>query len=147
MKTLLVFLAMLLVLSSFFIYVEDTNNYIKLQKSLKALAEECAAGAALFPDSTSTKDKYVVNTDAAEAYVQFIVSNYSTTLVCFSSDNGAVSVTTASFINDSGNTCTRAVCSWNPKNGYKLFRFSFLNFPEKISQTSVYEIKKNEYIN
>ena len=31
-------------------YAGDLNNYVSLQRRLKALAEECAAGAALFID-------------------------------------------------------------------------------------------------
>jgi len=141
-KTLIVFLAMLIVLSSFLVFVEDSDNYLKLQKSLKALAEECAAGGALFFDDSSTEDQYIVDIESANEYANYIVSNYRTTLRCLSSSCGEITVSTSAFINSRGNTCTRSVCVWKPINGYRLFRLTFLKTPEYTEEVSVYEIKR-----
>ena len=73
MKVFIVFMAMMLVLTSFLAFSADMDRYVKLQGHLKALAEECAAGAALFTD----EDRYsagemVIDYDDAAAYVGFM---------------------------------------------------------------------------
>ena len=73
MKIFIVFLAMMLVLTSFIAFSADMDRYVKLQGHLKALAEECAAGAALFTDeSRYAAGDMVIDQDSAEAYVDFL---------------------------------------------------------------------------
>jgi hypothetical protein len=50
MKVLIVFLGLLLICCGFVIYQSDMGRYVRAQTALKALAEECAAGAALYFD-------------------------------------------------------------------------------------------------
>ena len=73
MKIFIVFLAMMLVLTSFIAFSADMDRYVKLQGHLKALAEECAAGAALFTDeSRYAEGDMVIDYDDACAYIGFM---------------------------------------------------------------------------
>jgi len=73
MKVFIVFLAMMLVLTSFIAFSADMDRYVRLQAHLKALAEECAAGAALFTDeSRYAEGDMVIDYDYAYAYTGFM---------------------------------------------------------------------------
>ena len=73
MKIFIVFLAMMLVLTSFIAFSADLDRYMKLQGHVKALAEECAAGASLFTDETRyAAGDMVIDHDDAIAYVAFL---------------------------------------------------------------------------
>ncbi|WP_027398260.1 hypothetical protein [Anaerovorax odorimutans] len=50
MKTFIVFVGILIINISFIIYQGDMNRYVQAQNFLKATAEECASGAALYYD-------------------------------------------------------------------------------------------------
>ncbi len=47
MKTLIVFVSMLIVFLMFFSYLTDMNEYMQAQRLLKMLAEDCACAGAL----------------------------------------------------------------------------------------------------
>jgi len=80
MKTFLVFLAMVLVLVSFLTWASDLQRYMSVQSHLKALAEECAGGAALFTDPDAyAQGRLVINETAADQYVRFLIQNAEST--------------------------------------------------------------------
>jgi hypothetical protein len=75
MKIFLVFLALLILMTAAMSYAADMNGYVSLQRRLKALAEECAAGASLFTDPESFADGTVsIDEDDAYAYAEFLIS-------------------------------------------------------------------------
>ena len=56
-------------------YAGDLNNYVSLQRRLKALAEECAAGAALFIDPAGfAEGTLTIDEDDAYAYAEFMIN-------------------------------------------------------------------------
>lgn len=75
MKVFIVFMAMMLVLTGFLIFSADMGRYVRLQGHLKALAEECAAGASLFTDAERySAGETVIDYDDAAAYVGFMTA-------------------------------------------------------------------------
>jgi hypothetical protein len=75
MKTLLVFLGLLLICAAFVFYQNDMGRYMRAQTALKALAEECAAGAALYFDEEAyAEGRMVFNEEEARAYIDYILA-------------------------------------------------------------------------
>ena len=75
MKVFLVFLALFLVNITFLVYQGDMNRYVQIQAFLKAVAEECAAGASLYYDEEEYgRGKMVIDKGEAMAYGDYIVS-------------------------------------------------------------------------
>lgn len=56
MKVFIVFMGLLFINVSFLSYQGDLGRYVRCQAFLKATAEECAAGAALYYDETAYSD-------------------------------------------------------------------------------------------
>jgi hypothetical protein len=76
MKALIVFLGMLLICASFVLYRGDMGRYMRAQTALKALAEECAAGAALYFDEDAyAEGRMVFNEDEARAFIAYMLAN------------------------------------------------------------------------
>ena len=74
MKILIVFFAIVILNVTFLCYNTDMDRYVKLQAHLKALAEESAAGAALFVDEKLySQGILAVDKAAADAYIDFMV--------------------------------------------------------------------------
>lgn len=74
MKVFIVFLGLLMINLSFVCYQNDMAYYQQLQKELKAVAEECAAGAALYYDEAAYgQGLLVVKDQDAAAYAQYLV--------------------------------------------------------------------------
>jgi hypothetical protein len=75
MKTLLVFLGMLLICAAFVFYQGDMGRYVRAQTALKALAEECAAGAALYFDEEAyAEGRMIFNEEEARAYIAHMLA-------------------------------------------------------------------------
>lgn len=73
MKVFIVFLGLLLVNISFLTYQSDMERYVQAQIFLKALAEECAAGAALYYDPKEySEGKFVFNYDEGRKYAEYL---------------------------------------------------------------------------
>ena len=73
MKTFIVFLALLIVFTSFLSYTSDLDRYVKLQNHLKALAEECALGSSLFADEDEySEGRLVIDEISAQEYTGFL---------------------------------------------------------------------------
>lgn len=74
MKVFIVFFAMLIINISFLSFNGDMDRYVKLQTHLKALAEESAAGAALFYDREAYSQGILcINQESARAYIEFLL--------------------------------------------------------------------------
>ncbi|MDD2215978.1 MAG: hypothetical protein PHE41_05355 [Eubacteriales bacterium] len=74
MKVLIVFIGLLIVNVTFVIYQGDLGRYIHLQTFLKAAAEECAAGAALYYDEEAySHGTMIINQKEAIRYTDYIV--------------------------------------------------------------------------
>ena len=75
MKVLLVFMALLSLNLMFLTYQSDMNQYNRQQALLKSVAEECAAGAALFFDEEEFSLGFLkFNREESEKYVNHILS-------------------------------------------------------------------------
>jgi hypothetical protein len=75
MKVLIVFLGMLLICTAFMFYQNDVGRYMRAQTALKALAEECAAGAALYFDADAyALGRMLFNEDEARAYIAHMLA-------------------------------------------------------------------------
>lgn len=67
-------MGLLLVGVSFVIFQGDMNRYLQIQSFLKATAEECAAGAALYYDSEAySLGRMYFQRDEASRYVAYMV--------------------------------------------------------------------------
>ncbi|GAB1475689.1 hypothetical protein MASR2M70_05210 [Bacillota bacterium] len=70
MKVFIVFLALLIVNTTFISFAGDLNRYVRLQTYLKAAAEEAAAGAALYYDEEAFgRGIMIINRDEGEKYI------------------------------------------------------------------------------
>ncbi|MDR2089471.1 MAG: hypothetical protein LBP73_08960 [Clostridiales Family XIII bacterium] len=75
MKVLIVFTGLLLVCAAFVFYQNDMGRYMRAQTALKALAEECAAGAALYFDEEAyAEGRTIFNEDEARACVAYMLA-------------------------------------------------------------------------
>lgn len=80
MKLFIVFLAIVLLNISFLTYQSDLSRYLHMQSTIKAIAEECGAGAALFFKTPEFADGYLVSeVDEAIKHIEFILLNVKET--------------------------------------------------------------------
>lgn len=74
MKVFIVFFALLLLHVSYVVYQGDMNRYVEAQVALKALAEECAAGTALYYDAAEyAEGRMVFNEEEGALYILYIL--------------------------------------------------------------------------
>lgn len=74
MKVLIVSLGLLLVGVTFVIYQGDMSRYLQIQTFVKAVAEECAAGAALYYDEEAySRGSMVIRQEEAVKYIDHLV--------------------------------------------------------------------------
>ncbi|MGI6728142.1 MAG: hypothetical protein ACOX4P_06235 [Anaerovoracaceae bacterium] len=100
MKVFIVFISLLIVNMSCIIYQGDLNRYIQLQTFIKAAAEECAAGAALYYDEEAYgQGLMVINEQEALKYADYIVGKASNALCLKEGDSLAYEMQ----ITDDGN--------------------------------------------
>lgn len=70
MKVFLVFIGLMIINITFISYQGDLSRYLQLQNLLKAAAEECAAGAALYYDEEAySQGLMIIKQEEAEKYV------------------------------------------------------------------------------
>lgn len=75
MKILIVFFGLLTVHAGFLVYHGDLGRYVRCQAELKALAEECAAGAALYYDQEEyARGKFVFMEKDGQRYASFLLA-------------------------------------------------------------------------
>jgi hypothetical protein len=78
MKALIVGMGMLLICAAFVFYQNDAGRYMRAQTALKALAEDCAAGAALCRDEEAyAEGRMVFDEDEARACVAHMLARSS----------------------------------------------------------------------
>ncbi len=76
MKIVIVFMAILLLNISFLTYQGDMGRYLRAQNTVKAISEECGAGAALFFQASKFAEGYLISeTEEAQKYIAYILSN------------------------------------------------------------------------
>ena len=76
MKTFLVFLAVMLLNISFLCFHSDMAHYQKLQVFLKAAAEECAGGGALYQDEEAfSQGKLVIKEEEAKKFAKALAED------------------------------------------------------------------------
>jgi hypothetical protein len=74
MKVFIVFLGLLIINVSFITYHGDLNRYVQLQRYLKDLAEEGAAGVAMYYDEEAYgKGLMIINREEGEKYISFLL--------------------------------------------------------------------------
>lgn len=74
MKVFIVFLGIFLINVSFLSYQGDMGRYVRCQAFLKAVAEECAAGAALYYDSEAySEGRLLFCRDEGLKYIEYIL--------------------------------------------------------------------------
>ena len=76
MKIVIVFMAILILNISFLTYQGDMGRYLRAQNTVKAITEECGAGAALFFQTPKFAEGYLVaETNEAQKYIAYILSS------------------------------------------------------------------------
>jgi hypothetical protein len=74
MKVFIVFLGIFLINVSFLSYQGDMGRYVRCQAFLKAVAEECAAGAALYYDEAAYSEGQLrFYSDEGRKYIEYII--------------------------------------------------------------------------
>lgn len=74
MKVLIVFLGLLVINVSFLTYQGDMGRYVRCQIFLKAVAEECAAGASLYYDHAAySEGKLIFSYEEGQKYIEYII--------------------------------------------------------------------------
>ena len=72
MKILILFYALAILNGAFFVYQTDMNQFIRENTFVKAVAEECAAGASLYYDEEALSEGYYIfNRKECEKYVRY----------------------------------------------------------------------------
>ncbi len=75
MKVFLVFIALFMINLTFVVYESDLGRYILMQRTVKAAAEECAAGASLFYDAEEySEGRYVFLYEESIKHVEYLLS-------------------------------------------------------------------------
>lgn len=77
MKVLITGTAIILLNILFLTYQQDIDRYIRAETMLKAITEECAAGAALYSEKTTEhfEGKIIGNPSEMMKYVEYILKN------------------------------------------------------------------------
>ncbi len=132
MKVLIVFFALTMLNSMFFIYQNDMNRYIRENTYIKNTAEEAAGGASLFYDEEALSEGYYVfNREECEKYVRYIIDNSFN-----EKDDVSYEI---SYLDDGGTGCP-AIEVIITAGGKDRFRLSFLE-KKKITRAACYENK------
>lgn len=81
MKVFIIFIALLIANVTFISYQGDLNRYVRLQTYLKAVAEEAAAGAALYYDEVAySHGSMVINREEGQKYIEHLLARAGQTL-------------------------------------------------------------------
>ena len=74
MKVFIVFLGLFIINVSFLSYQGDLGRYVRCQAFLKAVAEECAAGAALYYDEAAYSDGQLrFYYEEGRSYIEYLI--------------------------------------------------------------------------
>ncbi len=142
MKEFIIFLAFLILLMSLTVYITDSNNYIRLQKYLKAMADEAASGAILMGAfEQSGSGCYVIDETAASSYAGFTCDTFTQSISPM--NYGSISVASVSSESFPTGAAVTVTVKWSPGNlsngkKYSLFRM-FTDKYEEVVRSSTYE--------
>ena len=142
MKEFIIFFAFLILLLSLTVYVTDSNNYVCLQKYLKAMADEAASGAILMGAFQESGNRcYVIDETAARSYADFTCDTFIQSISPM--NYGSVSVASVSSASFQTGAAVTVTVKWSPGNlsngkKYSLFRM-FKDKYEEVVQSSTYE--------
>lgn len=131
MKVFMVFMAFVVVFSAALVFSSDAAEYVRLQKKLKVLAEDCAEAAALCVDKEASEAAGVLVIDlargrtAAESLCKKAVSSGAF------GKNAEISVKISPY----GSLGVRAELVFS---GRDLFRLAFLRL-DRFSRSAAYE--------
>ena len=74
MKVFIVFIGLLIINVSFLSYQGDMGRYVRCQTFLKAVAEECSAGAALYYDEAAySGGQFQFNYEEGRKYIKYLI--------------------------------------------------------------------------
>ncbi len=74
MKVFIIFLAILIINISFLVHQGDMGRYLRTQTTVKAIAEECGAGAALFFNEACFGDGFLVaEPEEAVRHIEYVI--------------------------------------------------------------------------
>ncbi|MDD2189587.1 MAG: hypothetical protein PHV71_03255 [Eubacteriales bacterium] len=79
MKVFIVFIGMLIINMSFMSYQGDLSRFVRCQIYMKALAEECAAGASLYYDEAAYSEGLMYfRNEECRKYIDYIIKESET---------------------------------------------------------------------
>lgn len=144
MKEFIVFIAFLIVFSAAMVYRTDSNNYVRLQKQLKSLSEECASGAILMQDieETNRQGRYVIDLAMAKTYVDRIIAKKIGGKMAPIS-LGTISAEISTQELRASDTAVKIILNWHCEDGIFRLRniMEKLIDDENVSISTVYETK------
>jgi|GEM_PF-6532350 len=122
MRTFIIFLAFLLIFTSFTVYAADMNDYMQLQAELKAVAEECAGGGALqlAPESFD-EGRVIISQRDAQLYAEKVLAE--TFISSPPLKHGSLSASAVLLSDES----IEVTVTYTADEGYDLFRLPFLS--------------------
>ncbi len=145
MKTLILFMAFMLLFTGFLVYRDDMELYMRMQDSLKRLAEDCAAGGSLATDrdryalgklcidSRSAQDISAVLIAKAREKSMFSRGRIDSSMVIFDDDKGYDGI--ESFGLSAGRPAVAVTLTYS---GPDIFRLPFLK-AASFTRTAVYQ--------
>jgi mevalonate kinase len=141
MKVLIVFLAMLVINTSFIVHQGDLNRYVRLQTFLKAVCEEAAAGASLYYDEESySHGLMVINQEEGRKYIDYLVSQAEQSLGIGDMESLAAEIQIVDDMGDAlGAGTSPSVTVTLYLNVEKLFRLPFIN-RKQVVRSARYEL-------
>jgi hypothetical protein len=140
MKVFIVFLGLLILNVSFITYHGDLNRYVRLQVYLKALAEEAAAGVAMYYDEDAYgSGAMIINRTEGEKYLNSLLKNAEKKLRI---EGGSLTAAVEVF-DDGDGASAMGISPWVTVTlGLTvphLFRLTFLN-REQVVRSARYEL-------
>lgn len=76
MKVLIVFYALAILNTMFFVYQSDMNSFIRESEYIKSVADECASGASsLYDEEALSEGYYAFDEEECGKYIQYIIEH------------------------------------------------------------------------
>ena len=141
MKVFIIFIALLIANITFISYQGDLNRYVRLQTYLKAVAEEAAAGAALYYDEVSySHGSMIINKEEGEKYIKHLLIRAGQTLDLREGENLTAEMEVLDDSNGAADTgASPAVTVTLSLTVTDLFRLPFLT-KEQVVRSAKYEL-------
>lgn len=128
MKVFMIFIALLIINTSFMTYHCDLNNYTKLQAYMKALAEDAAAGAALYYDEEAYGNGImIINKIEGEKFISDLLTQADTRLGLVGNESLSFDFDIVDHRGEENLILPPSVTVTIKFTGRELFRLPFLN--------------------